>query len=101
MSKKRARGKQRNDNNKCNSKKKVAANSSACKKRKQQQPQQKQLNSKLGLRIVQDNLLRADYILNKVFRKDGPPLGVEFDTLPSHAFRFCNVKGNYDHYYLT
>ncbi|XP_071706222.1 homeobox-DDT domain protein RLT3-like [Rutidosis leptorrhynchoides] len=89
MSKKHARGKPRNDNTKFNSKKKVAANSSACKKIKRQQPQLKHSNSKLGL---QDDLLTADYILNKVFRKDGPPLGVEFDSLPSHAFRFCNAK---------
>ncbi|KAM1165207.1 hypothetical protein PS2_024417 [Malus domestica] len=30
-------------------------------------------------------LLTPDYILKKVFRKDGPPLGVEFDSLPSGA----------------
>lgn len=30
-------------------------------------------------------LLTPDYILKKVFRKDGPPLGVEFDSLPSRA----------------
>ncbi|XP_076925029.1 homeobox-DDT domain protein RLT3-like [Bidens hawaiensis] len=84
-----ARGKQK----KCNQKKKksitinnkVAANSN--KKRKQP------LNSKLGLRI-QDDLLPPQYILSKVFRKDGPSIGVEFDELPTHAFRLCNVKGS-------
>ncbi|KAM7263053.1 hypothetical protein ACFE04_000736 [Oxalis oulophora] len=30
-------------------------------------------------------LLHPDYILAKIFRKDGPPLGVEFDTLPFQA----------------
>ncbi|GJT01977.1 DDT domain-containing protein [Tanacetum coccineum] len=52
----------------------------------------KKVNSKLGLRNIQDDLLSADYIITKVLRKDGPPLGVEFDTLPGHAFRFCNQK---------
>ncbi|KAI7739127.1 hypothetical protein M8C21_004101 [Ambrosia artemisiifolia] len=56
-------------------------------KRKQRQ----QFNSKPGIRL-QDDLLRPDYILSKVFRKDGPPLGVEFDHLPSHAFRLCSVR---------
>ncbi|KAG2713473.1 hypothetical protein I3760_04G177700 [Carya illinoinensis] len=32
------------------------------------------------------NLLTPDYILKKVFRKDGPPLGLEFDSLPSGPF---------------
>ncbi|KAJ0550612.1 hypothetical protein HanHA300_Chr07g0247401 [Helianthus annuus] len=30
----------------------------------------------------------------RVFRKDGPPLGVEFDDLPSRSNRFCNVEGD-------
>lgn len=38
---------------------------------------------------LHDVLLSPDCILKKVFRKDGPPLGVEFDSLPSHAFEFC------------
>ncbi|XAR53571.1 hypothetical protein NMG60_11022181 [Bertholletia excelsa] len=38
---------------------------------------------------LQDSLLRPDYILKKVFRKDGPFLGVEFDSLPSRAFPSC------------
>ncbi|KAD7479854.1 hypothetical protein R6Q59_008692 [Mikania micrantha] len=85
MSKKPARGKQQIPPKKCNQKnKKVAANS-----KKREQPQK--LNSKSVLRL-QDDLLPAEYILSKVFRKDGPPIGVEFDDLPSHAFRFCDVK---------
>lgn len=35
------------------------------------------------------DLLTPNYILKKVFRKDGPPLGVEFDSLPSQAFFRC------------
>ncbi|KAJ0657502.1 hypothetical protein HanLR1_Chr14g0547571 [Helianthus annuus] len=85
MSNKQARGKHQIPQKKCNQNNmKLAANSN-----KRKQPQK--LNSKLGLR-VQDDLLPAQYILSKVFRKDGPPLGVEFDDLPSHAFRFCTVK---------
>lgn len=34
-------------------------------------------------------LLTPEYILKKVFRKDGPPLGVEFDPLPARAFGKC------------
>ncbi|XP_057471021.1 homeobox-DDT domain protein RLT3-like isoform X2 [Actinidia eriantha] len=33
--------------------------------------------------------LSTDFILKKVFRKDGPPLGVEFDSLSSQAFLHC------------
>lgn len=40
---------------------------------------------KNAVTVLQD-LLTPDYILKKVFRKDGPPLGVEFDSLPSQAF---------------
>lgn len=32
-------------------------------------------------------LFSKEYIIRKVFRKDGPPLGIEFDSLPSNAFR--------------
>lgn len=35
---------------------------------------------------LQDMLFSPDYILKKVFRKDGPVLGVEFDSLPTRAF---------------
>nr|XP_043635084.1 homeobox-DDT domain protein RLT3 [Erigeron canadensis]XP_043635085.1 homeobox-DDT domain protein RLT3 [Erigeron canadensis] len=55
--------------------------------------------SKLGLRLIQlendGGLLSSDYILSKVFRKDGPPLGVDFDTVPSHAFHFCIPKDSH------
>jgi len=31
-------------------------------------------------------LFTADYIVNRVLQKDGPPFGQEFDFLPSGAF---------------
>lgn len=40
-------------------------------------------------RLLNEDLLTADYLLKKVFRKDGPPLGVEFDSLPSRSFCHC------------
>lgn len=46
---------------------------------------------KKKLSLLQD-LLTPDHILKKVFRKDGPPLGVEYDSLPSGAF--CCLTGN-------
>ncbi|XP_039045374.1 homeobox-DDT domain protein RLT3-like isoform X2 [Hibiscus syriacus] len=39
--------------------------------------------------LLPQDLLPALYVLKKVFRKDGPPLGVEFDSLPSQAFFHC------------
>ncbi|KAL4363236.1 hypothetical protein GQ457_04G025600 [Hibiscus cannabinus] len=39
--------------------------------------------------LLPQDLLPAQYILKKVFRKDGPPLGVGFDSLPSQAFSLC------------
>ncbi|KAK1282044.1 hypothetical protein QJS10_CPB22g00982 [Acorus calamus] len=36
------------------------------------------------------DLVSPEYILKKVFRKDGPPLGVEYDTLPDGAFGRSN-----------
>ncbi|XP_015868893.1 homeobox-DDT domain protein RLT3 [Ziziphus jujuba] len=38
--------------------------------------------------LLQD-LFNPNYILKKVFRKDGPPLGVEFDSPPPPAFSHC------------
>ncbi|KAI4365593.1 hypothetical protein MLD38_021563 [Melastoma candidum] len=35
---------------------------------------------------IQDMLFTPDYILKKIFRKDGPALGMEFDSLPASAF---------------
>lgn len=39
--------------------------------------------------LLPQDLLSPQYILKKVFRKDGPPLGVEFDSLPSESFSHC------------
>ncbi|KAF5746229.1 hypothetical protein HS088_TW06G00397 [Tripterygium wilfordii] len=39
-------------------------------------------------------LLTADYILQKIFRKDGPPLGAEFDSPQSRAFLFRKASRN-------
>ncbi|KAK6940406.1 WHIM1 domain, partial [Dillenia turbinata] len=36
--------------------------------------------------ILLQDPLTPDYILKKIFRKDGPPLGVDFDCLPSKGF---------------
>lgn len=44
------------------------------------------------LALLQDFLRSPEDILKKIFRKDGPPLGVEFDSLPSRAFRHCKGK---------
>ncbi|PPD94672.1 hypothetical protein GOBAR_DD08323 [Gossypium barbadense] len=38
------------------------------------------------------DFLSPQYILSKVFRKDGPPLGVEFDSLPSQTFHCKGSK---------
>ncbi|XP_031281488.1 homeobox-DDT domain protein RLT3 isoform X2 [Pistacia vera] len=52
------------------------------------------LESGIGKRkrnnILLQDLLPPTYILKKVFRKDGPPLGVEFDALPLQAL--CRWK---------
>ncbi|KAF5183056.1 Homeobox-ddt domain protein rlt3 [Thalictrum thalictroides] len=37
----------------------------------------------------------VDYILKKVFRKDGPPLGVKFDPLPPGAFHSTTTGQRY------
>ncbi|KAK6944017.1 Homeobox domain [Dillenia turbinata] len=36
--------------------------------------------------ILLQNPLTPDYILKKIFQKDGPPLGIDFDSLPSKGF---------------
>ncbi|GFS41528.1 hypothetical protein Acr_00g0074910 [Actinidia rufa] len=42
---------------------------------------------------LHDVFLSTDFILKKVFRKDGPPLGVEFDSLCSQDFLHCKKAG--------
>ncbi|XP_010274901.1 PREDICTED: homeobox-DDT domain protein RLT3 isoform X2 [Nelumbo nucifera] len=48
---------------------------------------------KRKLYCLQD-IFPSDYILKKVFRKDGPPLGSEFDALPAGAFHHCKDSRN-------
>ncbi|KAK4775271.1 hypothetical protein SAY86_010206 [Trapa natans] len=43
---------------------------------------------------LQDMLLTPEYILQKLFRKDGPPLGTEFDSLPAWAFKLSARSGD-------
>lgn len=50
-------------------------------------------------RILNEDLLTPDHILKKVFRKDGPPLGVEFDSLPSSSF--CRCAGILWHHHFS
>lgn len=45
---------------------------------------------------LQEVLYNPDYIIQKIFRKDGPDLGVEFDSLPDNSFRCCNPGVNFD-----
>ncbi|GMH07840.1 hypothetical protein Nepgr_009680 [Nepenthes gracilis] len=40
--------------------------------------------------LMHDMLYSPDFILKKVFRKDGPPVGVEFDTIPSTTGRLSH-----------
>ncbi|KAH1081630.1 hypothetical protein J1N35_021391 [Gossypium stocksii] len=42
--------------------------------------------------LLPQDFLSPQYILSKIFRKDGPPLGVEFDSLPSQAFHCKGSK---------
>lgn len=53
------------------------------------------VSSKIGKKKKKHNqiqdLLMINDILQKVFRKDGPPLGVEFDSLPSGAFFYLKA----------
>ena len=52
---------------------------------------QGRIGKRKKLVLIQD-LLTSDYILGKIFRKDGPPLGLEFDSLPTRAFHGCEGK---------
>uniref|UniRef100_A0A5B6YSH3 DDT domain-containing protein n=1 Tax=Davidia involucrata TaxID=16924 RepID=A0A5B6YSH3_DAVIN len=61
-----------------------------CRKNHDCSPVEKAILKKRKKKKLNDALLRPDYILKKVFRKDGPPLAVEFDSLPSQAFLYCN-----------
>lgn len=38
---------------------------------------------------LQEIMFSPEHIIEKIFRKDGPPLGDEFDSLSSRAFQRC------------
>lgn len=44
---------------------------------------------------LQEVLYSPEHIFSKIFRKDGPPLGGEFDSVPEQAFLHCD-KGSVD-----
>ncbi|MCD9640180.1 hypothetical protein HAX54_025325 [Datura stramonium] len=61
------------------------------KKNSKRKKQQQQFLNEDDYRLrLQEGLYSPDYILAKIFRKDGPPLGDEFGPLPSNAF--CRSK---------
>lgn len=66
-------------------KKKQNQNCKKSSKKKQKQKQQYMNEDDYRLRL-QEGLYSTDYILTKFFRKDGPPLGAQFDSLPENAF---------------
>lgn len=70
-------------------KKKQSQNSKKSSKRKQQFLSEDDYRLRL-----QEGLYSPDYILAKIFRKDGPPLGDDFDLLPSNAFSSRHEKGS-------
>lgn len=64
------------------------ANSSKKSKNDAEKKQQFMNENDYRLRL-QEMMFSPEYIVEKFFRKDGPPLGDEFDSLPSRAFRCC------------
>ncbi|OIT31641.1 PREDICTED: homeobox-DDT domain protein RLT3 [Nicotiana attenuata] len=72
-----------------------AVNCSKKKKNSKRKQQQKQFLNEDDYRLrLQEVLYSRDYILAKIFRKDGPPLGDEFDSLPENAFCLRQKKGS-------
>lgn len=55
-------------------------------KRKSKQNQQLFMNDKDYRTRLQEVLYSPEHIFTKIFRKEGPPLGDQFDSLPSNAF---------------
>ncbi|GAA0170594.1 hypothetical protein LIER_24819 [Lithospermum erythrorhizon] len=63
------------------------------KRKKQKQPLQQVFMFEKDYRTrLQEVVYSKDYIFSKIFRKDGPPLGDNFDSLPPHAFLHCNKR---------
>ncbi|CAI9091445.1 OLC1v1026482C2 [Oldenlandia corymbosa var. corymbosa] len=71
-----------------NSKRKITA---------QKKQQQLFMNEDDYRRRLQEVLYSPEYILEKIFREDGPALGDEFDSLPDNAFRYCNPGSRKSH----
>ncbi|XP_011077227.1 homeobox-DDT domain protein RLT3 isoform X2 [Sesamum indicum] len=65
-------------------------------KRKSKQHQQLFMSENDYKLRLQEVLYTPDYILTKFFRKDGPPLGDHFDSLPSNAFSCGPSKSHHE-----
>ncbi|XP_031109454.1 homeobox-DDT domain protein RLT3-like isoform X2 [Ipomoea triloba] len=46
---------------------------------------------------LQEVLYSPEHIFSKIFRKDGPPLGGEFDSVPEQAFLHCDKDSSNPH----
>ncbi|PIN09263.1 hypothetical protein CDL12_18165 [Handroanthus impetiginosus] len=60
-------------------------------KRKNKQHQQVFMNGNDFRLRLQEVLYTPEFIFTKIFRKDGPPLGDQFDSLPENAF-LCDPR---------
>ncbi|KAL0401362.1 UNVERIFIED_CONTAM: Homeobox-DDT domain protein RLT3 [Sesamum latifolium] len=65
-------------------------------KRKSKQHQQLFMSENDYKLRLQEVLYTPEYIFTKIFRKDGPPLGDHFDSLPSNAFSCGPSKSHYE-----
>ncbi|KAL3650654.1 hypothetical protein CASFOL_007057 [Castilleja foliolosa] len=65
-------------------------------KRKNKQHQQLFMNANDFRLRLQEVLYTPEHIFTKIFRKDGPPLGDQFDSLPSNAFHSDPRKSRRD-----
>ncbi|RAL37048.1 hypothetical protein DM860_003970 [Cuscuta australis] len=65
--------------------------------RKRKSTQQIFMNENDYRRRLQEVLHSPEYIFSKYFRRDGPPLGDEFDSIPEHAFLHCNKDATNSH----
>ncbi|KAL3520941.1 hypothetical protein ACH5RR_019090 [Cinchona calisaya] len=75
----------------------VNSNQRKCKKADKKKQREKLLSENDYRLRLQEVLFNPDYILQKIFRKDGPSLGIEFDPLPENAFRYCNPDSRKSH----
>ncbi|KAK4431168.1 Homeobox-DDT domain protein RLT3 [Sesamum alatum] len=65
-------------------------------KRKSKQHQQLFMSENDYKLRLQEVLYTPEYIFTKIFRKDGPPLGDQFDSLPSNAFSCGPSKSHHE-----